>query len=289
MREAAARLLTVAAVIAVSAPALAAIGATAGRAAALAPHRAVYDITLVTARPGAGISELTGRMVYELTGSSCDGYTQNMRFVTRTTNQEGAVSINDLRSTSWEDAAASRFRFSSSQFRNDQATEQTAGEAVRRKGAGDVKVELSRPRKKVVSLPAGVMFPVQHSSELLEAARRGDRTFAADLFDASEKGEKVHATNAFIGARLDPGYNRTLSPVVSAAPLDELPAWPVALSYFERGKEREDAVPSYELAFVFFDNGVSRRILIDYGDFSVRGTLKDLVFVEPGKCDPARK
>ena len=51
----------------------------------LTPHRAVYDITLVDARPGAGITELSGRMVYELTGSSCAGYTQKMRFVTRTT------------------------------------------------------------------------------------------------------------------------------------------------------------------------------------------------------------
>ena len=66
-------------------------------------------------------------------------------------------------------------------------------------------------------------------------------------------------------------------------------AWPIALSYYDRGKENEDAVPSYELAFVFFDNGVSRRIRIDYGDFSIRGDLKELIMLEPGKCDPAKK
>ena len=70
--------------------------AAAAETAGLVPHRAVYDITLVDARPGSGISELTGRMVYELTGSACAGFTQNMRFVTLSTNQEGVTSISEI-------------------------------------------------------------------------------------------------------------------------------------------------------------------------------------------------
>ena len=60
---------------------------------------------------------MSGRMVYELTGSECAGYTQSMRFVTRMTNQEGTATVTDMRSSSWEDAlAAHRLRFSSSQY-----------------------------------------------------------------------------------------------------------------------------------------------------------------------------
>ena len=103
----------------------------AGEGIALAPHRAVYEMTLVEARGGAGVTQVTGRMVYELTGSACEGYTQNMRFVTNMTNQDGAAVISDLRSSSWEDASGKRFRFNSSQFRDDKATEATAGDATR--------------------------------------------------------------------------------------------------------------------------------------------------------------
>jgi EipB-like len=39
----------------------------------LAPHKAVYDFALARAAAG-GVSEMTGRMVYELTGSPCEGY-----------------------------------------------------------------------------------------------------------------------------------------------------------------------------------------------------------------------
>ena len=52
----------------------------------LAPHRAVYEMTLVTTRGGTGVTAVSGRIVYELTGSVCEGYTQNMRFVTQMTN-----------------------------------------------------------------------------------------------------------------------------------------------------------------------------------------------------------
>ena len=38
----------------------------------LAPHKAVYDFALARSAAG-GVSEMTGRMVYELTGSPCEG------------------------------------------------------------------------------------------------------------------------------------------------------------------------------------------------------------------------
>lgn len=79
-------------------PVLAATAASA-ESLPLAAHRAVYEITLDKAKAGAGVSELTGRMVYELTGSSCEGYTQTMRFVTRMTSPEGEASLNDRSSS----------------------------------------------------------------------------------------------------------------------------------------------------------------------------------------------
>src|SRR5262249_57811014 len=66
----------------------------------LAPHRAIYEMTLAEARGGAGVTAVSGRMVYELTGSACEGYTQNMRFVTQMSNQKGGATLPDLRSSS---------------------------------------------------------------------------------------------------------------------------------------------------------------------------------------------
>src|SRR5262245_20330731 len=271
--------------LAVLAPWSVASSQVAGQGIVLAPRRAVYDMTLAEARGGAGVTQVTGRMVYELTGSACEGYTQNMRFVTNMTNQSGSAVISDLRSSSWEDAGGKRFRFNSSQFRDDKATEATAGDATRAPTGSDVKVELTKPAKKDLSLRMGVYFPIQHSIALLEAARSGKSVFRANLFDGSEKGEKVYDTVSFIGRRQAAGGNRRLPAVKDAERLNDLPAWPVSIGYFEPGTDKKDAVPVYELMFLFFENGVSRQLFIDYGEFAIQGEIKEITFLPPSKCD----
>ncbi len=263
-----------------------AVHAQGAGAPAIAPHRAIYEIVLDESRGGSGVSSLSGRMVYELTGSPCDGYTQSMRFVTRMTNQEGATTMTDMRSSSWEDALAKSFRFNSSQYKDSKLSEATNGDAARASAGGEAKVELTKPEKKEVKLKGGTYFPIQHSIALLAAAKNGDRMLAADLYDGSEKGEKVYATTSYIGPAKLPGFNKSLPAVTAAAPLDGLKSWPVSISYFEPGSEKKDAVPAYELAFIYFENGVSRRLFIDYGDFAIRGTMKDITFHDAIKCEP---
>jgi hypothetical protein len=251
----------------------------------LAPHRAVYEMTLANTRGGTGVTAVSGRMVYELTGSACEGYTQNMRFVTQLTNQGGTTMLTDLRSSSWEDGSGQRFRFSSTQLRNEKPAEATAGDAARA-NADDIKVELTKPAKKGLSLSARVYFPVQHSIALIEAANRGKQFFRADLYDGSEKGDKVYDTISVIGRLRPPGTNRELLAVKNSGLLDRHKAWPVSIGYFEPGSDKADTVPVYELTFLFFDNGVSRNLFIDYGEFAIRGDLKEIVFHTPSKCEP---
>jgi EipB-like len=252
---------------------------------ALAPHRAIYEMTLAEARGGAGVTAVSGRMVYELTGSACEGYTQNMRFVTQMTNQKGAVTLTDLRSSSWEEGTGKRFRFNSNQFRDEKQTEATAGDAARANGADAAKVELTKPTAKHLALPQRVYFPIQHSIALLDAANSGKRFFRADLYDGSEKGEKVYDTISVIGSVVAAGGNRKLARVKNAERLDGIAAWPVSIGYFEPNSDKTDAVPVYELTFWFFENGVSRKLFIDYGEFAIQGELAQITFHEPSKCD----
>jgi hypothetical protein len=251
----------------------------------LAPHRAIYELTLASTRGAMGVTSVAGRMAYDLVGSACEGYTQNMRFVTRITHQSGNTIVTDLRSSTWEDGLGKRFRFDSSQFRDDKATEATAGDAARLGATEDIKVELTKPAKKRVSLPARVYFPVQHTIALIQAARAAKPSFRADLYDGSEKGEKVYDTVAALGRVQAPGSNRNLPEVVSADRLNGMRAWPVSIAYFEPRSEGLDALPIYEIAFLMFENGVSRKLHIDYGDFALRGELTSITFHEPSKCE----
>jgi hypothetical protein len=251
----------------------------------LAPHRAIYQLSLATTRGGSGVSSVAGRMAYDLTGSPCEGYTQTMRFVTRMTNQSGNTVVTDLRSTTWEDARGKRFRFDSSQYRDEKATESTVGDAARIGTSEEIKVELTKPTKKNISIPARAYFPVQHTIALLNAAKATKSSFRADLYDGSEKGEKVYDTVTAIGRVQAPGSNRHLMPVKNAERLDSLKVWPVSIAYFEPGSGRQDALPVYELSFLMFENGVSRKLYIDYGEFALEGDISEITFYPPSKCD----
>lgn len=276
----ASRMMALALVATVAAPNASATAA----GVVLAPHRAVYDMSLGTSRNGSSVTAVTGRMVFEITGTACEGYTQNMRFVTEMRSAEGEPVLSDQRSSTWEDGKGGIFRFNTTQLRNQKPAETTVGDANRAGPQGEVKVEITKPEKSTKMLVPGTYFPVQHSIALIEAARAGKDKFRADIYDGSEKGEKAYDTSARIGKVVQPGATG-LPSLKGGEPLDKLSAWPVTISYYERGQNGQDATPVYELSFTFFENGVSRKLVIDYGDFAIKGELTALEFLEPSKCE----
>ena len=68
----------------------------------------------------------------------------------------------------------------------------------------------------------------------------------------------------------------------AAKGLGDLASWPVSIGYFE--EQTGDLTPSYQIDFRLYDNGVSRELLIDYGNFSVQGTLTALEYLKAPEC-----
>jgi EipB-like len=252
------------------------------------PHRAIYQLEIDRTTAGSGVTDVNGRIVYELTGSACEGFTQNMRFVTVTSNSEGSSQTTDLRTSSWEGVPSKKLRFNSSTYYNDQLTEQARGSAER-KGISEVpSVDLAKPEKKTFALEQPVYFPMQHSAALINAARSGKTHFAADLYDGSEKGAKIYATSAIIGQRVAPGASKSLAGLKGGEALDAVPSWPVSISYFSKGNlAHKDELPLYEMSYRFHENGVTSEIVLDYGEYAMKGQLKELVMLDPSPCAAA--
>lgn len=250
----------------------------------LVPHRAVYEMTLDKARSGSGITGILGRMVFEFTGSQCEGFTLNMRLVTNVTDRQGVSALTDMRTSSWEQGDGKRFRFNSSQYRNQKLGEVTTGDASRKSNHNDISVVLKKPSKSKHKLPGDILFPTQHSLKLLSAAHKGETIVQANIYDGSDKGSKYFFTSAYIGKAVSPGPDKSFKSIKNAKPLDNLVSWPVSISYFETDKPAGEALPSYELGFRLYGNGVSRKLQIDYGDFVIRGELSKLEFLQDSKC-----
>jgi hypothetical protein len=129
------------------------------------------------------------------------------------------------------------------------------------------------------SLPNGTLFPTAHMKRLIEAARAGETTLEAKVYDGSEDGRKVYDTLAVIGRRIEPGSKAGLE---GPSQQEKLPRWPVTLSYFSR--ERGEGTPLYTLSFEVFEDGVSRALRLDYGQFALKGELTALELLPAGDC-----
>lgn len=264
-----------------------------GAAIDLAPHRAIYDMTLKTAVSGSNVSEIRGRLVFDFGGSECAGYSLKSRLVTELIDREGNTTVTDLRSTTWEQADGGKFRFDSSQYVDRRLSERLEGRAARRKKGEDIDIVISKPRRQSLKLAGRPLFPTQHSLAILEAAQQGAKFVQADIYDGSEKGDKLLATTTIIGNPSLPGPRA--QPAAGGAKqferLDGLVSWPVSISYFEtpEGSTRDEGLPTYELSFRLFANGVSHDLLIDYGNFSIHGELSRLDFYAPTACPVAKK
>ena len=109
-------------------------------------------------------------------------------------------------------------------------------------------------------------------------------TVAAEyLYDGSEKGVKVYETTTVIGPPLESAANAQLPPVKNSEVLDKIQSWPVVVSYYDQNPKK-DGLPSYEVSFRMYANGVSRKLKLDYGTFSLNGELTSIEFLPMKPC-----
>jgi EipB-like len=250
----------------------------------LASHRAVYSLTLAEAGAGSNVTDIRGELVYDFRGSACQGYTLNTRLITEVFDREGKSTTNDIRSESWEDGEGKRLRFTTSQYANGRLSESTKGVARRPAYSADtISVDLEKPRKTNVTLSGKILFPTQHSLTVLKTALEGRTHLQADIYDGSEKGTKVYETSTVIGAPLELSANSQLPAIKNGEVLSTLPSWPAVVSYYDQGPKK-DGLPSYEVSFRMYPNGVSRKLKLDYGTFSLSGELSSIEFLETKPC-----
>jgi len=237
-------------------------------------HQALYELSLVKSRGANAINGARGRILYNFSGSSCEGYTSEFRQVSELNSGEGKLTLSDLRSTSWEDAAGKSYRFKIDTRMNDAEAPPVDGLAER---VGDhITVKLKQPVAKTFNLEGSVVFPTEQINRIIDAARGGKSVLELMVYDGSDNGEKVYNTLSVIGQPI-PGDRSIASPDPSTAndQMKTLTRWPVTVSYYDRDARAKDGeqTPVYAMSFELFENGVSRALVLDYNDFVISGAL----------------
>ncbi|HEX2257831.1 MAG TPA: cell envelope integrity EipB family protein [Afifellaceae bacterium] len=243
------------------------------------PHRAVYEIGLAESQERSGVTNASGRMVFEVAGSACEGYTMTQRMVVRLGDTEGDDRLLDFRVSTFESGDGALYRFSSRTYINDRVVEEVTGLAERT-GRG-IQVKLQNPDEKTLRLAEQALFPSQHLHAILAAARAERHFVSAEIYEGAGKGESADTATAVIGG---PEKAAGSEPVTGGKT-----RWPVSIAYFDNepdgGEASGEQTPTYQMSFLLYENGVTRDLLMDYGDYALSGKLESIDALEPSPCD----
>jgi hypothetical protein len=263
-----------------------AAGSPLAQAGSMTPHRAVYDLSMARADRSSGVTAVSGRMAFELQGSSCSGWSVSFRIANRFTQAEGDNKVIDSRSTSWESGDGLEMQFSQKEFVDNALQSESRIEAKKASLAAAPSGTITGGDGKDFTLPEGTVFPMVHQFRLLDAAQAGRSRDVTTVFDGSD-GDKVFRAISFIGKRHAPGSVADDAANAKAAGLKSLASWPVTVSYYPAGAgTATDSAdkPDYQVSFTMYENGVSTGLAMDYGDFALKGTLAELDFLPVEKC-----
>ncbi|MGL4634704.1 MAG: cell envelope integrity EipB family protein [Beijerinckiaceae bacterium] len=245
----------------------------------LAPHRAGYELTLLSVK-GKAIAAASGRIGIEFTGNACEGYATNFRQLTQISDGEGQSRLSEMRLTSFETADGKGLTFKGEKRVNGGRPELTDGQAERAADGG-LSIDVRQPKPTKMDVDGVAIFPTDHMMRLIAAAKKGDRILGIKVYDGSDGGEKVYDTTAVIGNAV-PATGRPVEEASQKAGLANMTRWPVSISYFEPGQG--ERTPVYVLGFDLYENGVSGALKLDFGEFSLKGQMTRLEMLKETAC-----
>jgi hypothetical protein len=250
---------------------LALLAAASATAAEVAPHRAIYDLSLEAARSGSPVGAVSGEMLFQWE-DDCDGWASEQHYRMEFLYTQGDDANLTSTYTTWESKDGLNLNFTMKSTTNGAVDIDILGSAhLEALGAAGT-AEYRRPETARLDLPAGTMLPMAHTLKLIAEAGKGTSFFAARLFDGTEF-DTLSEVSAVIGARREPAAD--------ARELLGVPSWPVHLAFFTLGTDSAASTPDYEMSLTLYENGVVDQMVIDYGEFSVRARLTDLEPVPP--------
>jgi hypothetical protein len=262
----------------------------------IAAHRALYSMTLAHAKTDSGVTGAQGEMGYQW-GETCDGWTVEQRYKLTINYAESQDVKIDSNFVTWESKDGLHYRFNQKETRNGTVDEEIRGSAeLDGPGKGGT-ITFDKPQPQTMKLPPGSLFPSAHTILLIEKAKAGQDFLARNVFDGATV-ESAVLVSAVIGKKIEPSADQKANADAKAAadvkhatdakpdqsannpaapdpslndPVLQRPGWRVRLAFFPSDPNSE--TPDYELGMTLLDDGISRDMTIDYGDYTISAKL----------------
>lgn len=240
----------------------------------IAPHRALYEVGLVSADPSSGIDALSGAAVYEWS-SGCDRVVVNRETRLSVQPPDGAPVSVRVEFSAWEQLDGLAYGFAGRTVRNGVETEARSGTARLAEPGGGGEAEYSRPRGRRLPLEPGAMFPAAWVRSVLDHARAGQGLLTSSVFFGEDDDALLTASVLVL-----PEHAAGDAPEAPAA-LEGLARWRAQFAFFDAG---EEALPAFETTEWFYENGVGGDAVLAFPDFTIRYRLRAVKLHDPPDC-----
>ncbi len=238
-------------------------------APALAPHKAVYKVSMGKAKTNSGLQDITGTLTFDWQ-DACDGWIAQQQTAFHFTYIDGVTSAVSSALMTWEAKDGGSFTFYVKRESDSEEDELYKGKASRDEKA--VVARFTQPADTPdLTLPPETLFPTEHTLLILRKAQEGERMFSRKVFDGSQP-DASDEISAFIGAQRAP--EEPSDAQLAKNPLWQDKVWPVRLAVYKAGSSA--TAPDYEMDMAMQANGVVTRLETDYGEFSMVGMLQSL-------------
>ena len=242
-------------------------------AANVTPHRAFYEMQLGVADQNSNVQAVSGRSAFTL-DRDCDGWRSNEEYLIEFGDKKGSRDRILSRFESWESDNSDMYSFEISENSSFDSAKDFVGFAEIKSGGGDA--YFSMADEVAVALPSDTYFPMRHLNAIIDSAENGKTMLAALVFTGAKPDDALLSTNTVIG-----GWRGEEASI----PMGEFGQdgyWPVQIAYFK--PTATAAEPEYEIQYLMQPNGVVRRYVIDYGDFTIIAKLLKLESVQTPTC-----
>lgn len=247
----------------------------------LAPHKAVYDISLVATHSGSQVINISGKMSYEWK-PSCEAYVTDHHFTLFYEYADGPGMRIASDFSTYESLDGKTFDFSSRRKRDGELYQDIRGHADL--SGKDKKAVFTSPKGLTFDLGEGMLFPMGHTIELLRKANEGQKIYSGRVFDGSDEEGPIEI-NSIIGGRTKllaaPKGDKIDGKLLSGK------SWNVRMAVFPEKDQEEES--DYEMSMVFHQNGIISDMLIEYDDFSVTQKLISLEKIPADSCGSGHK
>ncbi len=267
-------------------------------------------MSLAGSKSDSGVTGAQGEMGYQW-GETCDGWTVEQRYeltINYAESQDVKIVSNFV---TWESKDGLRYRFNQKETRNGTVDEEIRGSAqLDGPGKGGT-VNFEKPQPQTMKLPPGALFPSTHTILLIQKAEAGENFVSRQVFDGATVDGAV-LVSAVIGPKVEPDAKNAADPKADPAakdpptaktdpntnqaaakdqakpdnslndPVLQRPGWRVRLAFFPADPNAEK--PDYELGMLLLDDGISRDMTIDYGDYTIKAKLNKIEALGKPHC-----